>query len=206
MQKVFFNYLAIRLLRRLAMSKRLLTVFLIIGVTLSVSLFAGSHLEDAHTVSDSRPSPIQTPPHLVHTRGVVRVTLLSVCEGVAYRKKKQNAIVEEFGDTPVPYLRVLFLVEKLGKPKGGNGSINVIGPNVELTFRTREWGPANIKMFNSYWADMVRLPNLGDDTTEALIYKQMWSELKGPGPFPHSLTITARFFGEDFRFENIEMP
>lgn len=187
------------------MTKRfLIAVFLIIGVTLSVSLFARRHLGDAH--SDSRPSSIQTPARLVQTHGKVRVTLLSVCEGVAYRKKTQNTIVEEFGDTPVSYLRALFLVEQLGKPKGSHGSINVIGPNGELTFGVREWGPVNIEMFNDYWADMVCLPKLGDDTTKAHIFKQMWSELKGPGPVPHSFTITARFVGEDFRFENIEMP
>jgi hypothetical protein len=187
------------------MTKRfLITGFLIIGVTLSISLFVKSHLADAR--ADSRQSSIQPAPRLVQTHGKVRVTLLSVCEGVSYRREKQNTIVEEFGDTPVFYLRVLFLVEKLGKAKGDNGPINVIGPNGELKFQAGEWGPTDIKMLNSYWADMVCLPKRDDDTTEALIYKQMWSELKGPGPFPHSLAITARFFGEDFRFENVEMP
>ena len=186
------------------MTKRfLIAVFLIVGVTLSVSLFAQRHLGDAHT--DSRRLSIQSSPRLVQTHGNVRVTLLSVCEGVAYRKT-QDPFVKEFGDTPVSYLRALFLVEQLGKLKGNHGAIKVIGPDGELAFGAREWGPVNIEMFNDYWADMVCLPKLGDDTTKAHIYKQMWSHLKGPGPVPHSLTITARFCGEDFRFENIEMP
>ena len=141
---------------------------------------------------------------LIQTCGKIRVTLLGVSRGVAYWEPKRSSTFPDI-DGSTRYLRALFLVEKLAKFTGKTcwTGMRVFGPDGgEVGFHRKSWGPSDGLGGSS--GLMGTVPSPGKDAVESFVYQQLCA--CGETNVPNRISLSTRFFDEEFRFDGIELP
>ncbi|MDA7978592.1 MAG: hypothetical protein MPJ50_07460 [Pirellulales bacterium] len=173
---------------------------LLLGIASGVIVigFVVSDLSSESSVQESR---AERPTRPLQSGDNVRVTLLSVNHGVTFRGIQNGVILESHDENLVHYVSALFLVEKLGQPRGDNGEIVFRNPQGKIDFSASEWGPTPVENFRSrlsdFWTNPVAVPDNTAEGTETLVYKTLQMRTE---PFSPPTDVSAVFFGERFKW------
>lgn len=173
---------------------------------LSMTYLCWANIDKSNNSSNSIEPHQDAILELTQSKGNVRVTFMGISSGLTFRTFKNAIVSSEFGQESYRYVQALFLVEQLGEIDGSNGAIKLIGPQGELKFNKRVWGPCDYGFYESMkrFAVTAALPEKHRNSTDAYVYKMIW-EVE-PGDLPKELSISAQFFGEMFNFSNVRLP